>query len=292
MSSIECSFCRARKLKSVGHSAKFCPVLREHTCERCGEKGHGPSRCQMSLEEFHAKQELVRRRRWEENQRVKKEEQSKKELELVSFKANSWAAKVGVKILPAAAAKMAEDDKKIQAAKTQEQHEKNEKKMRRTYGIESGLRIPHGNIYCQEQMVTAGDFWYFFIENTTDDSEYAKQLRDEETNRERFHGYLQEKHGRNWLIRAVDDGNDWCVYLDNMRQLQINREEAVYWDILEHDKSLNNKSDYELDPHDDLDPDDDYGYFQDQIQSLEAEQKRDKANAEWDAAWKARNNSK
>jgi hypothetical protein len=213
---------------------------------------------------------------------------AKQEQELAIFKANSWAAKV----LPAVAAtSLAVDDKKIKEA-SKETREQYERRMIPTYGIESGLRIPAGNIYCQEEVIKAGDFWYFFTERTSDDSEYAKQLRDEETNRERFQGYLQEKHGRNWLIRAVDDGNDWCVYLDNMRQLQINKEEAAYWDMLDHNKSLNNQSEDDIDPHDDLDPDDDYGYFQDQIQSLEAEQKRDKANAEWDAAWKARNNSK
>lgn len=264
----ECLFCRARQLPAQGHTIKFCQVLKEHKCERCGEKGHGPSRCTISDEEHFARvsreKEERRRQQWEERQRARAEVISKKEQEKAVFKANCWASKVAAKISSAAAAKLAEDDKKIQAEnavmaakKTEkkaaeakarkEEYERNyEPNMRRKHGIKTNFVIPAVYWYQTEETIQAGEFWYYRVEGTRDESEYAKKLRSEPENIRKYHAYLAEKYYTNWMYKAEGTADDSC-YLSRFRHQEEERREREEWEEEERQSAALKKLYAELD---------------------------------------------
>jgi hypothetical protein len=265
---IECLFCRARQLPATGHTIKFCQVIKEHICERCGEKGHGPSRCSISNEEHFARvskeREERRQQQWEERQRAKAEEKSKKEQERAEFKVNCWAGKVAAKIPAAAAAKLAEDDKKIQtenkiiaqkkaekmaaeAKARREEYEKNyEPNMRRNHGIKKDFVIPAIYWHQTEETIYAGDFWYFRVEDTRDESEYAKKLRSEPENIRKYHAYLAEKYYTNWMYKAEGTADDSC-YLSRFRHQEEERREREEWEEEERQSASLKKLYAELD---------------------------------------------
>jgi hypothetical protein len=72
-----------------------------------------------------------------------------------------------------------------------------------------GLRDDNG-------IAEPGDFWYFLIENTRNDSKLAKRLRNDSTNQQNFEGYLLERYGANWLYKS-ENSEESCLYLDILR---------------------------------------------------------------------------
>jgi len=207
MNTVECAFCRSRQLAS-NHNIKTCQVLLNHKCERCGQKGHSPTRCTISYKDFCESREQVRKQRWEENQRVKTAE-----------KANSWAAVVGAKMAPIVLAKLAADEEKVRQenaakaaaklAKKQAEKEQRDReyvpKMEWRYGLEA-------NFYRDPQVLSTiiakkGDFWYFHVEGLRDDNKIAQAMRSDSENKVRFKQYILEKFGRSWMDTATESSD-------------------------------------------------------------------------------------
>ena len=79
-----CPFCRSKKLPWANHTISNCRNLKKNKCEYCGLTGHAVSHCQQKIEDNRNKfeqEELARRQRWEENQRLKEQEKVRKEEE-------------------------------------------------------------------------------------------------------------------------------------------------------------------------------------------------------------------
>jgi hypothetical protein len=179
--------------------------------------------------------------RWEANQKVRAEEKAKKE----EFKANCWAAKITKTVSPAAIAKMAEDEqrikaenqdkaakiaekKRVDAQKRREEYERNyEPNMQRKYGLKKAFVIPAISSWHDEEVFPIGSFWEFKV-STRDDSEFAKSRRRNPENQRKFHAYLAEEYGRNWL-EATEDSADDCAYLcEKRREERWQREQEEY----------------------------------------------------------------
>ena len=183
------------------------------------------------------RREQERFARWEANQKVRAEEKAKQE----EMKANSWAAKIKKTVSPAAIAKMAEDEQRIKAEqitkankiaekkradaqKRREEYEQNyEPNMQRKYGLKKAFVIPAISSWHDEEVFPIGSFWEFKV-STRDDSEFAKSRRRNPVNQRKFHSYLAEEYGRNWLEATEDSAHD-CAYLCELRRKERDRRE-------------------------------------------------------------------
>ena len=206
-----CAFCRTNG-KPWNHSLKnaegavVCQQLLAYECPYCHEMGHTRKHCAKLAKK-----------------QVKQEQIHKKEEEKPVFNPNCWAAIASRNVSEAVVAKMREEERvrEEQAAeaalkraekekelqqKRKEEYEKNyEKRMRHKYGL------PTDN-----QIAEPGDFWYFHVQNTRDDSDLAKRLREDKENQGRFKAYLHEKYWINWLDASISTKDD-CLYLDRLR---------------------------------------------------------------------------
>jgi hypothetical protein len=72
-------------------------------------------------------------------------------------------------------------------------------------------------IRCQKRIERKyGSFWYFIVESTVDDSDAAKQMREDGFNQQSFRSYLYEKYFRNWLSMSENTCDD-CTMLQLWR---------------------------------------------------------------------------
>jgi hypothetical protein len=199
------------------------------------------SQTQQARKLQQEKREQERFARWEANQKVRAEEKARQE----EFKANCWAAKITKTVSPAAIAKMAEDEQRIKAeqiakaakiaekkradaVKRREEYERNyEPNMQRKYGLKKPFVIPAISSWHDEEVFPIGSFWEFKV-STRDDSEFAKSRRRNPENQRKFHAYLAEEYGRNWL-EATEDSADDCAYLcEKRREERWEREQEEY----------------------------------------------------------------
>jgi len=174
------------------------------------------------------------------DQRVKTEEQQ-------AIKANSWAAKIKANIKPEVVAKIAEDDRKVAAENAAKLAKKAEEKriaaierkaeydrnyepnMQRKYGIKQTFVVPSIGYWEDELHLPVGSFWEFMVEGSRNESELAKSRRKNPENSSKFHAYLAEKYGRNWL--EVSQGKeDDCPYLWDLREKERSRQEEEEWE--------------------------------------------------------------
>jgi len=263
MNTIECAFCRSRQLAS-NHNIKTCTILLNHECERCGQKGHSPSRCTISYKDFCERREQVRKQRWAENQRVKAGEQAKQ----AAQKTISWVSVVGAKMAPIVIAKLAEDEERLRQenaakaaaklAKKQAEKERRDRecvpKMEWRYGLETSFyRVPQ---VLSTIIAKKGDFWYFHVEGLRDDSKIAEAMRSDPENKERFKEYILEKFGRSWMDTATESP-DCCIYLHEMVSKEMAAQEQRDNECREYEKQLGNQmdevsevSDYDMDLED------------------------------------------
>ena len=235
-----CGFCRSRRLPWGKHSVEVCPELAKNQCTYCKDFGHTNYRCPKSFlkkqkEEEWNKREEEKHARWEANEKVRKEEKAKQE----AAKANSWAAKATKNIPSVVATKIAEENRilaeqseKKRAAEAAERkriwENENTMRMMAKYGLKKEFIMPtHKPAIYPEY-----EFWYFGIEGTQDDkgsiSEVAKKLREDPTNREHFHAYLEEQYFVNWIY-ASEDTEDDCKYLSELRYQKACDEEYTYY---------------------------------------------------------------
>jgi hypothetical protein len=222
--------------------------LAKHQCTYCKEFGHTNSRCPKSLlkkqkEEDWQKREEEKRARWEANEKVRKEEKEKQ----VQFKANCWASVAAKSIPSEVAAKLAEEDRilkeqsdakraaeavkraeeeRVRKQAAKERWERNYvRRMCDQYGLKEEFVVPSRSYWREEIRLPKGDFWYFKVEGTTEDHAIAKEMREDNANRENFRAYLEEKYFVNWLDRCEGTEDD-CVYLYKLRD----EEERRQWD--------------------------------------------------------------
>ena len=229
-----CDFCRSRRLPWSKHSVEVCHELAKKQCTYCKDFGHTNYSC--------PKREEEKRARWEANEKVRKEEKAKQE----AAKANSWAAKATKSIPSTVAAKIAEENRilaeqsdKKRAAEAAERkriwENKHSMHMMTKYGLKKDFIMPSHKL----KICPRYDFWYFGIEGTQDDkgsiSEVAKKMRDDPTNRENFHAYLEEQYFVNWIY-ASEDTDDDCKYLSDLRYQHAWDEERNYYKRLEQER--------------------------------------------------------
>ena len=241
-----CDFCRSRRLPCSKHSVEACHDLAKKQCTYCKDFGHTNYSCPKSLlkkqkEEEWNKREEEKRARWEANEKVRKEEKAKQE----AAKANSWAAKATKSIPSDVAAKIAEENR-IWAEQSEKKREaedaerkriwenKHSMRMMTKYGLKKDFIMPH-----KLKNHPRYEFWYFGIEGTADDkgsiSEVAKKMRDDPTNRENFHAYLEEQYFVNWIY-ASEDTEDDCKYLSDLRYQKAWDEDCAYYNRLEQER--------------------------------------------------------
>jgi hypothetical protein len=179
---------------------------------------------------------------WDANQKEKKEEKVKEE----QAKTNSWAAKVTKSIPSNVSAKIAEENRilaeqseKKRAAEAAERKRicENEHSMRMMtkYGLKKDFIMPPHKL----KIYPRYEFWYFGIEGTQDDkgsiSEVAKKMREDPTNRENFHTYLEEQYFVNWIYETKGTKDD-CEYLRELRYKQAWDDECAYNKRLEQER--------------------------------------------------------
>jgi len=187
--------------------------------------------------EQQKRREEERFARWETNQKVRAEEKAKQE----EIKANSWAAKITKTVSPTAIAKMAEDEQRIKAenqaklakiaekkradaVKRREEYERNyEPNMQRKYGLKTVFVIPPIGYWADEEVLPVGSLWEFRV-STRDESEFSKSRRKNPENQRKFHAYLAEEYGPNW-IEASENSADDCDYLCELRRKERDRRE-------------------------------------------------------------------
>jgi hypothetical protein len=238
-----CPFCRSKKMPWANHTITNCRNLKKNKCEYCHFIGHAVSHCQTKIDDNRKKfeqeeiqrrnrweaNEAARRHRWEENQRLKQEEKVRKEEE----KAKSWAVIANKNISEEMGQKIANanqiaKEKERQAAEAKKIKRAQEAKERREnwernypYRMSKKYGIKEDFIYDVENpctiMAYKGDFWEFYVENTPDDHEIARNLRTSEELKRKFRDYLQEKYWTNWLWQVLHT-NDDCIYLCKLRQ--------------------------------------------------------------------------
>lgn len=173
---------------------------------------------------------------------VRAKEETKPEI-----KATSWAARIAQKVSPAVIAKIQEDEqrinaenadklaKKIQARKMEQQRKRDEyernydSNMQRKYGIKKAFVVPPIGYWEDEQVLPIGSFWEFKVEGKREDSEFAKTRRANPENLSKFHAYLAEKYGRNWL-ETSEDSEDECPYLRELREKERRDQEQEEWE--------------------------------------------------------------
>ena len=230
-----CAFCRTNgnpwnhPLKNA-EGAIVCQQLLAYECPYCHEMGHTRKHCAKLAQK-----------------QVKQEQIHKKAEEKPTFNPNCWAAIASRNVSEAVVTKMREDDRMLeeQAAaaavkraekdkelrqKRKEEYEKNyEKRMRRQYGL------PANN-----QIAEPGDFWYFHVQSTRDDSDLAKRLREDKDNQGRFISYLHEKYWINWLEKSIDTEDD-CHYLVKLRDEDEEREYQQELRMREFEKEMHMK---------------------------------------------------
>jgi hypothetical protein len=212
----------------------FCHELAKKQYTYCKDVGHTNDSCPKSL--LKKQKEEERNKREEANEKVRKEE---------AAKANSWAAKVTKSIPSDVAAKIAEENRilaeqseKKRAAEAAERkriwENKCRMRMMTKYGLKKDFIMPH-----KLKDYPRYEFWYFGIEGTQDDkgsiSEVAKKMRDDPTNREKFHAYLEEQYFVNWIY-ASEDTEDDCKYLSDLRYQKARDEECAYYKRLEQER--------------------------------------------------------
>jgi len=82
-----------------------------------------------------------------------------------------------------------------------------------------------------------GEFWYFIVEESEEDNEYAKDLRTT-TNIYNFEKYLKTKYGQNWLYDCSCTKDD-CYYVSELRRdddkeyynnLDTERNNQIHWE--------------------------------------------------------------
>ena len=234
-----CPFCRSKKMPWANHTITNCKNLKKNKCEYCGFIGHAVSHCQTKIEDNRKKfeqEELERRQRWEENQRLKQKEKVRKEEE----KAKRWSTIATKNISEDMSKKIAEANRIskekerqiVEAKKIQKAQEAKERilrwEMNYPYRMSKKYGIKEDFIYDVENpstiMAYKGDFWEFYVEGTKDDHEIARNLRTSEELKRKFTDYLQEKYWSNWLW-FVQYNNEDCMYLWTLRQ---EAEEAEY----------------------------------------------------------------
>lgn len=227
-----CPFCRSKKLPWANHNIMNCKNLKKNVCEYCGITGHAVSRCQIKIEDNRKKfeqEELARRERWEENQRLKEEEKAKKWSTIASKNISENMSK---KIDEANQISNEKEKKRIAAEKFKKAQEAKERReiwernypfrMSKKYGIKEDFYYEIDKP--ETIMAYKGDFWEFHVENTPDDHEIARKARQEYQLANKFTNYLQEKYWGNWLDKSEHTEDD-CKYLWNLRQ---EKEEEEY----------------------------------------------------------------
>jgi hypothetical protein len=235
-----CDFYHSRQFPSSKHSVEACHEIAKKQCTYCKKFGHTNYSCPKLLlkkqkEEEWNKREEEKRARWEANQKVRKEEKAKQE----ATKANSWAAKASKSIPSDVAAKIAEENR-ILAEESEKKRQteaaerksiwenKNTMRVMAKYGLKKDFIMPSH----KAQSYPRYEFWYFGIEGTQDDkgsiSEVAKKMREDPTNREHFHAYLEEQYFANWVF-ASEDTEDDCRYLSDLRYQKACDEEYAYY---------------------------------------------------------------
>lgn len=191
--------------------------------------------------EQQKRREEERFSRWEANQKVRAEEKAKQE----EIKANSWAAKITKTVSPAAIAKMAEDEQRIKAeqiakaakiaekkradaVKRREEYERNyEPNMQRKYGLKKEFVIPPIGYWADEEILPVGSLWEFRV-SSRDESEFSKSRCKNPENQRKFHAYLAEEYGPNW-VEATENSADDCDYLYELRRKErYQREQEEY----------------------------------------------------------------
>ena len=235
-----CTFCRANDHKLKNKQGQIvCIALLNNECQRCHMKGHTTKHCTMTLEQVS-----------EADQRVKTEQQPEQQ---PAIKANSWAAKIKANVKAEVVAKIAEDDRKVAAenaaklAKKAEEkriaaqerkaeYERNyEPNMQRKYGIKQTFVVPPIGYWEDELVLPAGSFWEFMVEGSRDESELAKSRRKNPENSSKFHAYLAEKYGRNW-VEVSQGKEDDCPYLWGLREKERMRQDEEEWEREERDR--------------------------------------------------------
>jgi len=233
-----CAFCRSKRLNWVGHTVDNCRVLAENICEHCHQKGHAISRCPVKFEEIQQVRERERRQRWEENQKVRQQEKVREAEAKVQANAKSWAGIAAKSVPTEVAAKLAEEDRIIkqqseakraeeervrkQAAK--ERWERNYiRRMSEKHGLKEGFVVPSKYYWQTETRLPKGDFWYFKVEGKPEDHAIAKEMREDNGNRQRFRAYLEEKYFVNWLCLSEGTEDD-CAYLYELRDEEERRQ--------------------------------------------------------------------
>lgn len=226
-----CAFCRANDHKLKNKQGQIvCIALLNNECQRCHLKGHTTKHCTITLQQVsHAEQ------------RVKTEEPQP------AINPNSWAAKIKANVKPEVIAKIAEDDhrvaaenaakiakkaeeKRVAALERKAEYERNyEPNMQRKYGIKHAFVVPPIGYWEDEQLLPVGSFWEFMVEGSRNESELAKSRRKNPENISKFHAYLAEKYGRNWLEVSQDKEDD-CPYLWGLREKERSRQEEEEWE--------------------------------------------------------------
>jgi len=163
------------------------------------------------------------------------------------MRANSWAAKITQKVSPAVVAKIQIDEQRIKAEneaklaikyqeqmkereRRREEYERNyEPNMQRKHGLKKTFVVPPVGYWADEEVLPIGALWEFKVEGSRDESEFAKSRRKDPENQRKFHAYLAEKYGRNWL-ESSQDGEDDCPYLRELREKERRKQEQEEWE--------------------------------------------------------------
>jgi len=241
-----CAFCRANK-KPWDHPMKnqneeiICKELAEYKCPYCHKLGHTIKHCELAVanNQKREEREVQRQARWEQNQKVKKEEIQKKVDEEKKYKNNCWASRVMVNRQPELVNKMLKEDaeirekikkeEEIRRVQLEQEKEANKKlaKIRwetwytKTMAEVFGLPEDYGDY-------KKGEFWEFRVEGRKyqgkdADSDLAKSLREDYENRSRFRQYLSTKYWH-WIFHSEDTEDD-CPYLETIRYKKYERRE-------------------------------------------------------------------
>ena len=173
----------------------------------------------------------------------------------VNHNANSWAGRITQKVSPIVIAKIQEDEKRVKAEnaaklakknleqkmeqqRKREEYERNyEANMQRKHGLKKAFVVPPIETWRNEEVLPIGSFWEFMVECSRDESEFAKSRRKDPENRRKFHSYLAEKYGLNWL-EASEDTEDNCVYLCDLRYKDQMDQEQAYWEQQESERKM------------------------------------------------------
>jgi len=181
----------------------------------------------------------------------------------VNQNANSWAGRITQNVSPVVIAKIQEDEKRVEAenaeklakkiqAKKMEQQRKREEyernyesNMQRKHGLKKAFVVPPIGYWEEEQVLPIGSFWEFKVDNTRDESEFAKSRRKDPEDRRKFQAYLAEKYGCNWLEVSQDKEDD-CPYLWDLREKERRRQEEEEWEQEERQREQWKKIEKEI----------------------------------------------